>query len=389
MSEYRSPRDRLRAIRAGRVSQLLDPEPTDGLPPTAPPRLMLNGKPVKTGAAFDAVMARAHSVRIDEALNTIAVKSIDRGTKQFSRTPTTPPPGPLSPAQVAANALTSIWQSNLPGQIARHGPVVLGGLGAAMAMQKNLDFLKRTGQDPWNPSAQSLVESGAVEAPEINPSPQPAEPPKLPQHLVGPDPDLKITEVGQLPPSLAEPPKFPDSTPPNPEEFNQPQILGFTIYEIDWRYFILYHNSSPETEADTRFVLDLMKRVFPQYGIPVIPAADLNRRETEYYIRNLIDNTRKGSAFTDIVAFVELPDGKIGVVTSNTVDTLNDGRTPDWRERRNAEKIDNLLIHIPEQASQIMLYPKSRGWTQEQWAHYITEQVHRHAQIIRDQWFPY
>ena len=58
MSEPRSPRDRLRAIRAGRVSQLLDPNPADGLPPTSPPRLMLNGKPVTTGARS---MQRCHT----------------------------------------------------------------------------------------------------------------------------------------------------------------------------------------------------------------------------------------------------------------------------------------------------------------------------------------
>lgn len=68
MSEPRSPRDRLRAVRAGRVSQLLNPTPDDGLPPTEPPRLTLNGKPVTTGAAFDAVIESRHSERIRNAL---------------------------------------------------------------------------------------------------------------------------------------------------------------------------------------------------------------------------------------------------------------------------------------------------------------------------------
>jgi hypothetical protein len=78
MSEPRSPRDRLRAIRAGRVSQLLTRTPDSGLPPTEPPRLTLNGKPVTTGAAFNAAVAQMHDQNIAQAIDANAVAAVAR-----------------------------------------------------------------------------------------------------------------------------------------------------------------------------------------------------------------------------------------------------------------------------------------------------------------------
>ena len=365
MSEPRSPRDRLRAIRAGRVSQLVSGTPTDGLPPTEPPRLTLNGKPVTTGAAFDAVMARAHNLKVDEALNTIMANTVNKSSKQRI---SYPPGGyvvplPPSPFTVPITPLVALTVAPL-----------IGGLGVEMATRKDLNNILRQLSDeaidlshllryPSNDNDRSTAYT-PVDV-DMTPSPTPTEAPQLPNKHTGPlldDPEMR--DLGKTPPFPGESLELLDRLPPKDwDEFNQPQIESIPIFEIDAHDLILKHNSSPETQEDTRYALSSLKRQLLERG--ALRAADWTR-ETELYIPNAIDGTRKGSRFADLGVAI-IVDGETLIVPYNVVDVLMDGLTPDARERRARDDINRYIPYLKERYAQLNTLPKSRGMVRAEW----------------------
>jgi hypothetical protein len=166
MKIARSPKDRLRALRAGRVSQLLEHTDLDGLPPAAPPRITLNGRPVETGAAFDAVLERAHKETLSATFQQVEHKSEAKEPKYNSYAAGRA--APLSPAQIAANTVTSIWGSRLGFEVAKHAIRPLAGLAADIAFRKNFGLLDRENIDPWNPPASNEINTEHLSS-EANP----------------------------------------------------------------------------------------------------------------------------------------------------------------------------------------------------------------------------
>jgi hypothetical protein len=370
MSETRSPRDRLRAIRAGRVSQLLNATPADGLPPTEPPRLKLNGKPVTTGAAFDAVMARAHATNVNDALNSTVAKSGDRSPKDRPTYPTgTSPINPLA-VQMYQAALKAASTS----AIAATSPLY-DGLDDPMARQREDQAIRRAISDEFADlshlfwAAPPANDNGRLTPylpPELDTRlrPAPADPQHLPNSLPGtPLDDPEMQNFGKTPPLLGESLQALDPVPAKDwDEFNRPQIESIPIIEIDIDQYILKHNSSPETEEDTRYVLAAFKRAFLARGARL---ADLPR-ETEYHIPNVLDGTRTGARFSDIVLGI-IVDGDLLLVPRNVVDVLKDGLTPSARERRARDGANRNLPWLAGWHSQLDTIPKSRGMIRVDW----------------------
>ncbi|MEX2298068.1 MAG: hypothetical protein WD715_11660 [Dongiaceae bacterium] len=399
MSIARSPKDRLRALRAGRVSQLLDPTPADGLPPTEPPRITLNGKPVATAGAFDAVLERAHGDAVTRALGPLVIKP---GTKDPKMRPPVTPGGSgrSSYSEGTVRAIERLLDPTVP--VLRTATTLLAvrDIAEVLARRDFTEATRNVSDEQRDPSHfyQASSNDNARKSPHgayqsiaegllFKPSPFPGVLQESENQLSGPDPDdPTLRGLGKLPPFPGTEFKLPENVPEDPEQFNRPQIETIPVIEVSWRDLVLYHHSSPETEEDTRFILDLIKRLLPLYGFPVIPAADLGKRETEFYLRNLADGTRKGSAFADLAAFVELRNGELGIVTGNTVDVLKDGLTPSSRERRGINKINMLLSLLTENTSEIMPYPKSRGMVREDWERKATELVHQHLRRLQNLW---
>ena len=369
MSEIRSPRDRLRAIRAGRVSQLLDPEPADGLPPTEPPRLRLNGKPVTTGAAFDAVMARAHSLNVNAALNADIGKTGDRSPKDRPTYPTgTSPINPLA-VQMFQAALKAASTS----AIAATSPLY-DGLDDPMARLREDQALRRAIPDELANLSHLFWPAPSNDNKRLAPylpvqldttlRPTPIDPPELPRSFAGPlldDPEMK--GIGAPSPFPGEALEVDPLPPKDWDEFNQPQIESIPILELNARDFILEHNSSPETEEDTRYVLSSLKRQLLARG--ALRATDWER-ETELYFPNVIDGTRKGSRFADLGVAIVV-DGERLIIPYNVVDTLADGLTPDARERRARDDMNRYIPYLKERYAQLNTLPKSRGMIRSEW----------------------
>jgi len=328
MSETRSPRDRLRAIRAGRVSQLLDREPSDGLPPTEPPRLKLNGKPVTTGAAFDAVMEDRHEQRLISELAKPFANNSDSRTKHFSKATTTTQPGSLSPAQIAANTVTAIWGTNLPGQLTRYGQPIINGLGAAMAAQRNLDFLERIGEDPWSPS-QTLSETRTETVNATEPS---------------------IFARAQAQPSANDnrmaasvDPLSVDSTLDETTPDTKIQISVSNIQDIN----LLFRKGNELTQRKNDYVAQQIKerldKCFEQHQMDAetehqYGGSDPNKKER--YFQDPRATSTRGSGSTDGSVRIKIGDSTY-YVDFQTFDELADG-SPTSREMLNLEKLFRL-----------------------------------------------
>lgn len=370
MSEPRSPRDRLRAIRAGRVSQLLSSSPDDGLPPTEPPRLKLNGKPVTAGAAFDAVMARAHGLKVDAALDAVVAKTGHRLPKDRPTYPTgTPPINPLAvqmyqaalkAASTAAISATSPLYDGLDDQMARQREDQT----IRRAISDELADLTHLLQLAPSNDNQRLALYLPVEL-DTTLRPQPASSPELPGSYAGPlldDPDMRAS--GKTPPFLGESFQVLGPLPPKDwDEFNRPQKEPVPILEVDWRNLILYHNSSPETEQDTTFVINTLKKLLIEFGFT--PAEDWGERERERYFPGP-DGGRKGSRYADAAVGVRIGD-KLYVINANTISVLKDG-TP-TRYERNAETDLNEKIRTSqeEHTPSLLMIRKSRGMPRADW----------------------
>jgi hypothetical protein len=389
MNVSRSPVDRLRAIRAGRVSQLLDQTPSDGLPPTQPAKVTLNGKKVEMGAAFESQMATRHALNLLQSPQLATNRDRQKYTKAFNPRP--PNPSNLRAAQAVAEAFGD--PKNLA--LAASSILVSGTLPEMMALQRDsernriaynadrdeplslFEYLFGTGEESKN---ESTIDELPGQLPPI------VRPPNIPSSLPGQDPDdPALNRPIENAPYPADPPQLPDNLPPDdPEEFNRPQIETIPMEPISWEDLVNYANSHPNTKEDDEDVLQAFKKAMEERGIQVVSVADIGIREKEFYLPNVIENVRQrlGSRYADIAIPFKGPDGTIYIGIINTVDTRVDHETPDARERRAAESINSLRQFIARPVSDIALIPKSRDVDRQQWR----DQLDIRAREVVDRW---
>lgn len=304
MSIARSPKDRLRALRAGRVSQLLEPTPADGLPPTDPPRITLNGKPVATSGAFDAVLERAHAAQLSAAIAEPEVKPESKEPKHNSYSAGRS----ISPTQIAANIVTSIWQSKLGFEVAKYGvPLSFGvGLAADMALRKNLGFLDRESIDPW--SLPILDEARTEQLP---------------------------TDDGSIHPSSDTNP-FESANGPNSHP-NSGATFGIQLSDGNELLPLFFPRGSEGTKKKNDYVIGEIKRrldqCFEQHNIDAETEhthGGSDPDKTEHYVQSPYESSTRGSGRTDGTVTIQIRN-EAWRFDMQTFDQLADG-TPTGRE---------------------------------------------------------
>jgi hypothetical protein len=324
MKTARSPRERLRVLRAGRVSQLLDPTPADGLPPTDPPRLILNGKPVATGGAFDAVLEQAHKKALSATFQQFEHKSEAKEPKYNSYAAGRA--APLSPAQIAANTVTSIWGSRLGFEVAKHAIRPLAGFAADIAFRKNFGFLDRENIDPWNPPASNEI-----------------------------DTERPSTEAGLVEQAPATT-NFTDSSSIVDTGIHGPTAPGIQLSAGAVTVPFFYARGSAETRKKNDYLIAEFKRraeeCFDQHNIEVEiehTHGGSDPTKTEHYVQSPYEPSTRGSGRTDGTATMRIGN-QSWRFDLQTYDQLADG-SPTSRESTSFENIREIL-NLLDQFSQ-------------------------------------